>query len=412
LKNLFVANYTKGVVLINELTAVAEVGIEPRQLGGQRYRSFGAGRRNLSFVGDRYIKFQKAIEKLHNLERDVCEGWSIKTFENRVIYLIQQLKHEKRKCSLTDVETFFIFFKSSAIKEFEIVYRLFGIELTGSENKLGEFTIYDYEAYKNLYYDKLDEPGKHVFSLFEPKGQYLLSIKVRARESVRAVEMGDILAGIFESAFNYMVADFSFRREAGIFKYKGWQSVDRLIRVDNLVSYQSTNTNISLPINLRITSSKRSTDPNAKIWGLISKPNKSELDRKLLNCIESVGDAIREKDFSKSLVRLIFAIEGMLQHHNNEFIPPSIVNHIGDSLAFIISDKADKRKEVIKYFKDVYKKRSSVVHADSKIINGQDVVTAFELCNLMITRFLMIPPFCEMKTMKELHDYLSELKYR
>ncbi|MES2726824.1 MAG: hypothetical protein V4643_06955, partial [Bacteroidota bacterium] len=327
------------------------------------------------------------------------------------VNLIRILKNEKRLCTTKDVEILLENFTKIEIQESEIFYELYGAKMNSHKLILGDFTIYDFE----LSIAELTERYPYLIHqdiyFSDRASKYLVSIKVRARDNDKAVEIASRLCEIFENVFSYMIADLNHRRTVGVFNFRGWKNTQIVICNKDTAGYKGTN-NVSFPVDIENPFFIDASQGNDKIWYLITKTNKTEIEKRLLNAIEWIGKAIHDLDLSKSLVQFVFAIEGMLQQNEKALITPSIVSQLSDWLAFIINDDLEERKKISKYFKEIYQKRSAIAHGAATTIDIQDLATALQISKLMIIAFLTNKPFCEIKTMDELNKCITDLKFK
>ncbi|HEY5393143.1 MAG TPA: hypothetical protein VIJ57_13555 [Hanamia sp.] len=401
--------YTKEANLINELISIAEIIQNPFN-NEQQIRSFISGEFNISFVGfDNINKFQDSIGKLYTANQNITETLTLKTFEREIINLIRVLKNENKKCVEVDFTSIIEKLLKMKVQESEILYYFYGATMKSSSKQFGDFTIYDLKKSFNELSSKYQL--NQIFFNNRPS-DFLIGIKVKARENPKAVEIADKLCQSFENVFGYVIADLTQKRRIGILNFRGWTTVHKFVCNDNLNGgYQGEN-DIFIPVDIDDNHFTNINQGNDKIWHLITKKNKSEIERRLLNSIEWTGKAIYDKDIPKSLVQFVFAIESMLQLNDKAFITPSIVSQLSDWLAFIIEDDKDKRKLISKYFKDLYKKRSAISHGAMATIDIEDLHLAKRIAKLMIITFLKTSPFKEMTTMEQLNIYLTDLKFK
>jgi len=345
------------------------------------------------------------------LKKDVSETWSLQTFEKKLIELIRALKHDNREINQNDLHIFFEELLSTPLIESELFYEIYGVEMSIPQKQFGNFTIYKFDlAIDDLTkkYPRL-ENRKIYFSTKKPN--YLVGIKVKAREDTKAIEMANRVCETIENAFNYMIADLTHMHAVGIINYRGWRTTNVVICNDSSTGGHF-HRDINLPVNIDDAFFSDAKSGNDKIWLLITKHNKTDLENRIINSIDWIGKAITDVDLSKALVQFVFAIEGMLQLNEKNIITPSIISQLSDWLAFIISDELDDRKNISKYFKDIYQKRSAIAHGALKVIDIKDLSIALEICKQLIIAFLVSAPFSNMKTIEELGQYMTYLKFK
>ena len=404
--------HDKRINIINELTDIAEIVTGPPDHSKEPYKSFGIDKYNITFLGfDKLEKFQIGLETMFISNKEISETWPLKKFETEFVNLIRQLKNEKRPCESKDVELLFEKFTKSDVQESEILYELYGATMNLPKLILGDFTIYDFDLSITELTERFPYLVHHDLYFSDRKSKYLLGIKVKARDNDKAVEIANKLCEIFENVFSYMIADLKHERTVGVFNFRGWRTTKIVVCNNDSMGFQGKNS-IFLPVNIDDPFFTDTSQGNDKVWFLITKPQKTEIEKRLLNAIEWIGKAIYDIDLSKSLVQFVFAIEGMLQQNEKAVITPSIVSQLSDWLAFIINDNLEQRKKISKYFKDIYQKRSAIAHGAAKTIDIQDLVMALQISKLMTIAFLTNKPFCDIKTMEELNKYITDLKFK
>ncbi len=402
--------HTKELKLIDELVTVAEIHPNPTSIKGPS-KSFGIMSYNISYVGFEALKtLETTIQKLLKAQKEISETYTYNKFEQSIIELVRTLKKSNRKCTEDEYGVLINSLLSVPVEESEIFYNLHGAQMVSDILVFGDFTIYNY----NLSINKLKEVYAYLrnseLCFKDRKSELLLSIKVKSREQAKAVEIANGFCETFEHTFNYAIADLGHLRSVGVFNFRGWKSVNITVCHKNTLGWHGKN-DTWFPVDIEDHFFKDASQGNDKIWQLITKRNKTEIEKRLLISIEWVGKAVHEKNVSNSLVQFVFAIEGMLQYNPGAFVTSSIISQISDWLAFIIQDNKDERKKIAAYFKDIYKKRSAVAHGASAHIEPDDLGIALQIAKLMIQAFLCTTPFCDMKTMNELDSYINELKY-
>jgi hypothetical protein len=404
--------YQKEAALINELITLSEVIPMPSPNDRRPLKSFGLGEYNITFIGfDKVTKYQESIEKLFMSNKEISETYSFTKFEEQIINLIRIIKKQGQIYNPSDFESLISGLLSIEVKDYELLYDFYGATMKSAINEFGDFVIYNRELSDDNLIAKYPALQNREIFFKNLHSNLLIGVKVKARESSKATEIADKLCQSFENVFSYAIADLSHNRRVGILNFRGWTSISRIVCNNDTMGFQGSN-DIFLQLNLDDPFFKDSSQGNDKIWHLITKKNKNEIEERLLNAIEWIGKAINDRDVPKSLVQFVFAIEGMLQLNDKAFITPSIVSQLSDWLAFIIQDYKEERKKIAKYFKDIYQKRSAIAHGANKTINIEDLELAKQIAKIMVISFLVTSPFKEMKTMDELNKHLTDLKFK
>lgn len=366
---------------------------------------------HLYFIGEENIKiFRSTLKKLFITNREIADNWTQKTFQERIVFLVQTLKYEARKCRPKEIEKIYNDLISVETRECELLYEIHGIKMKSEAISFGDFYIYNFLLSKDILLQKhpqLENSG------FLPKNEncFLLAFKVKAKEQYKAVEIGNELCSMIEKSFNYMIGDMTMGRNIGIFNYNNWKNFNTIVCYDSGIGYHGRN-EPAPSVDIEDLLFKDESQGHDIIWKLITPKSKTEIEKRIISSIEWIGKAIIDKDSSKSLVQFVFAIEGMLQYNSGSFITPSIVSQMSEWLAFIIHDDLIERKRIAKTFKNIYQKRSAVAHGSSNEILKGDLETAKILAKLMVQSFLTIEPYSKMKTMEELSNYITELKFK
>jgi hypothetical protein len=407
--------HQKEINLINELIEIAQViptaTFKP-VTEDIPHKCFGLEKHNISFVGlDEVKKCRTSIDWLFSSNHEIFETFTRKKFEEVIIQLIRVLKNSSEKCNSDHYSLVIEELLTLEVKEYEILYDFHGARMNSPSIQFGDFTIYDKEKsfnYLSQTYPALENKEIYLSTL---SSKFIIGVKVKARENNKAIEKADKLCESFEKVFGYALSDLTHHSRIGILNFRGWTSINRVVCNNGSMGWGGKNDPFSA-VNLDDTFFKDESQGNDKIWSLITKKNKNEIERRLLNAIEWIGKAAYDKDNSKSLVQFVFAIEGMLQLSEKEFITSSIISQLSDWLAFIINDDKEKRKEIAKYFKKVYRKRSAVAHGGSNTIEIEDLAIANHIAKLMVITLLTRSPFKEMTSMKQLSEYMTDLKFQ
>lgn len=400
------------VKLINDLISISIKNEKNNNDSNIPSKSFGIGSSNVSFVGSEAVsKFQDILNTLYSFNKEIFETISLKTFEGNIISLIRMLRDKGKKCDLGDFNTIIDHLLSTEIYESEILYELFGAVLDMSFIKFGDFTIYNYLLASDLLVQKHPYLKKLNWLFDGRRTNIYLGVKVTSRETDRATEIADDLVETFVNVMNYMIADLNHQQNIGVFNFGGWTNANRIICSNSAMGFHK-NSKISFPVSIKDPFFIDQMQGNDKAWELITKKNKNELDKRLLQSIEWIGKGVQDKDRLKAFVQFVFAIEGMLQYEDNSLITPSIISQLSDWSAFIIADIPAKRMEISKYFKQIYKTRSAIVHGGPKSVDLKALHIALQIAKLLVVSFLTKKPFCNMKSIQQVSEHIVELKFK
>lgn len=408
-----IMNYKIQTELVNTLKKIARSGAD--QLNTEKtksVRSFGFGDYGIRFVGSEDIEvFKETIIKMmqiHELDKAI----TLKSFTNRLIELLGELIWGNLDCNENDIEIFYKLFLEQKYIEFEIVGPIYGIQMDTNEYTLGDFKIYNLSFLKEILRSRrgyIKELETMYYGNID--SEYVVGIKVRARQQEKAVEIANQYLGIFENVLNYVVSDTSHTICPGVFNYKGHRVRSSLAISEIGVGSNNEATSISLPFEINDKNCKSSAIGNDLLWPLITKSNKNNLEKRILNAVDWIGKAIYEVDPAKAVTEYIFAIEGLLLLNEGSFISSSIVSQISDWAAFIIYDNLEDRKKLAKRFKEIYQKRSAVSHGGKTNISSDDLFKAYAICKQLIIILLVNVDFKGMSKIEDIRDWVESKKF-
>lgn len=402
------------IELIEKLKEAAQLGTSSTDNEKDKsVRSFGLGEHGIRFVGDSNIHLlNNTINKLAKTS-DLDKTFTVKKITAQLTDLLFELLTENIECKESHVKSFYEYFTNRPILNYEIVGPIYGVTMNENQYDLGDFTIYKTlffeEILSNRHYYK---PQLKDFYFSGIDSEYLISISVKAREQQKAVELANSYLEIFENALTYVVSDLSRLTSPGIFNYKGVTVRSNLAITERGIGINSDAMSLSavnFPINDKTCGNP--TFGNNLLWDLITKENKTDLEKRIINSVDWIGKAISEVDSAKAMTEYVFAIEGLLHLNEGTFVSSSIVNQISEWLAFIIHDTPEKRKEVVKTFREIYQKRSAVTHGGRSDISADLLFSAYALCKQVIILLLVHKDFAQINNLTELKEWVDNKKF-
>jgi hypothetical protein len=297
-------NYKVQINLVNNLKNIAKYGanlLEEEKLKSSR--RFGYGEYGVRFIGSDDIEtFNETIVKLMQIH-ELGKSITLKRFTARLVDFIEILLEDSTDCNEEDITSFYQQFLEQEYREFEIVGPIYGITIEENEYILGDFTIYKLSYLKELLSNK---PGyyKELEKMYYGNidSEYVIGLRVKAREQEKAVELANKHLEVFENVLNYIVSDTTHLRCPGIFNYKGHRVRSSLAITETGIGSNNEAISVSIPYKIRDKVCKSPNNGNVLIWDLITKKNKTVLEKRLLNAIDWVGKAIYEVDPAKALV--------------------------------------------------------------------------------------------------------------
>ena len=336
---------------INAALNVAKFGLDSWDCPKPN-RLFGIGPDGIGFIGrNSYNTIEFCIDIVHKKDKALYNTITRKTVESEILTLLAFLNSEERQCNDQDVKLLFKRQLDKPIEEFEVLNLIFGINTMANEIKCGDFAIFTLEDNNNILKNKYTQLEKYSDLYFEGKNEkYFIGVKVKVRELHKAYEVANSLFISFESVMHFIIQDVNHIYRPGIFNYVGNRNM-LAIAVNEKTSGQSAT---ALDTALPITFHANKTEPNQDnhLFKLITKLNKTDIKKRLLQAIEWIGKAIHEKDLPKALVQYMFALEGLLKVTEDSFLTASILSQISEWIALLIGNDFNDRKYYIKTFKD------------------------------------------------------------
>ncbi len=107
----------------------------------------------------------------------------------------------------------------------------------------------------------------------------------------------------------------------------------------------------------------------------------------------------------------MIALECILSRNSKSPIQPSLQNSLSETFAFLAKDNATERKEMFRFLKNVYEIRSKIVHTGYTTTEQSLYVALFEKLKAGLFKLLTLIEERDWKDIKEVYDYVEELKF-
>lgn len=143
-----------------------------------------------------------------------------------------------------------------------------------------------------------------------------------------------------------------------------------------------------------------------KVSETLSKPQANDLEESILKGIHWFSVALTQNENSNSFLFLIVALESIFKPQRGN----SIGGTVAESVAFLLSDNLDGRKQLLSIVRDYYGKRSGVAHGGNKTIADQELFTLIYI--VFTTIKAVIDKSTKMKSQKELMNFIEEIKLK
>lgn len=110
------------------------------------------------------------------------------------------------------------------------------------------------------------------------------------------------------------------------------------------------------------------------------------------------------------MVQATFAIECLLQYDSKGIpINKSIVASLSESIAILLGDSFQSRKEYEKKFKSLYSLRSKIAHGKGNDVTVLQVLDAIDIAKKTVVAILTNPEIKEAKTIQMINNYVERV---
>jgi len=399
---------------INSLIQVCVTGGSSEFSSSKHIRQFQTETGLVSFIGlESVLLFQKTIDTLYSLNKLIEETVSFEIFEKVFVNLIGSLKENGQLCNEVNLKQVFDEILKGKIQTYQVLYEIYGVEMYSPFIIFGEYTFHNIYHKDSKIIEKYTSTVSSEMFFQSFKSKILVEINSDARDQKKAIELADFKLLNLEYTFSFMIGDLSHKYHIGNFDFRGWGSTTRITYLGSNVHSLNTSNNISLDVNIEDPIFSDSSNGNNRIWSLTSSKNNTKLEKRILQSIEWIGKAVYEKDKTKALILFLISIESLLKNDSqSSIINPSILNQIGDSTAFILSDNLEGRIAISKYFKELYSKRSAIVHGGNTSVTIEDLDLAKQISKGLVITFLTDPVYKAFNNISEVTEFINKLKFK
>jgi hypothetical protein len=138
---------------------------------------------------------------------------------------------------------------------------------------------------------------------------------------------------------------------------------------------------------------------------MLTKPNRSELEDRLLSAIQWAGRATVEERREEAFVLFTIALESLLVNTKEK---DQVTQRFALRGAHLLGKDFASRKQLYRRLKQLYGLRSQIVHSGSTEIADADRDTIAQFVRAAIFNMLVSKPFCEMRTVEEFHTWFED----
>lgn len=138
----------------------------------------------------------------------------------------------------------------------------------------------------------------------------------------------------------------------------------------------------------------------------LSKKQTNNLEEALIRAIHWFSVALTQSEPSNAFMFLIVSLESLFKTEKGN----SIGGTIAESVAFVMADNLEGRKQLISIVRDYYGKRSGVAHGGNKSISDSELFTLINIVGTTIV--VVIKKLKDFGSQKELMGWIEEMKLK
>lgn len=326
---------------------------------------------SIGFDGNDFKLFQEFVEKVYR-KNEVSSLLSLKYVENISFRLFEK----KYKGEIEKEFSFSQFLIDESEKDIKSVKISIPISYLSIENsfQLGDIT---YEYYDKTFFDKMlfelnkNEEGKITEESFQKiRRDYqgvVFASKIYTCEKERAIEklieeldaQIKLIRCFSPTTFLPIVESYFDRKGHTLIPHNYCFVFENELPIINTFSDKSIDYYFPFPNSLLKDYKEIGF---IKIFDLLNKETKTDLEILLLNVAFLFSRCIESKYFQDKLVYALVSLETLLLKNTSE----PIQNSVGLRLSFLTRKEIEKRKEVIELIKQSYILRSSYIHHGKK----------------------------------------------
>ena len=375
------------------------------------HQTFGFGTDSLSIIGDDNLRsFDDIVNKLLQWDRDIDNTLSKKKLTSLLAPVLRKKKKAGGDFTQADCDHFWKKVTSIPVLDFRVLRDLYGASISIQNEPLliSCFKIYDWKNQKNLIVGPKLEGASWIWH--NSDHNLLIECTVRARDEDKALEPADTLFSRFELIIWFMIGYRTDRFDVRILNYVGSDLTHcYMFSQDKFyASHGRTGPTEALPLD-DVFFSKPSPE-FTRLLTMINHQN-NELERKLLRCVEWIGQSIMDQNPASAFIKAATALEVLFSKTEKGLITPSIMAQIAEGCALLLGTDPKSCMDIEKHVKRLYGIRSSVVHSGEDTVPQDELNLLIHIARAVVLRLLSDAMYGVYQNAKELHGYLKAKKY-
>lgn len=341
-------------------------------------------------------------KSLCKVEKDV----SLQEFNNYIHKLL--IKNEFK-----DFESIKKYYKNYPMKEYNFIKVAYGITIKEAE----------YIEYKDVTLIRKDFIGKYLLlnvSDSEMASHFIkelktdndvvyMKIKCVAKDSDKAQEYAIEKFKLIDTCFRFLLKFSNSDKVRFGFYNLNYESTSGMYGYNNDVFISMCELKDSMCIDTHLSYLFESESSN-KIWDLLEKKYLNDMESRLKESIIWISEASHQNDDAIAYMQCFLALESILMEQDG-FINKSITAQISEYVAFIIGTGKNERISIEKEIKELYSIRSSIAHGKNKKGINQQLIRILLIVKIVIFKFLADEKLMNLHNVKELREYITDLRF-
>ena len=368
------------------------------------------------------VQYRQSVKEIFlNLNKKTIDKIYEKLFFDRLHRFVSEYYVQEKKLNKDDIKEFYDYFSKLEENHFEVLSVLHGFELPQNINNIaiGNFIICNFQ-YINEDYLNRHPQYKFLSDSIAPDSRglidyfYVIHKNIIAYDNNKAIE---IFQDKVEILINYLLYCISFKSKdnSKISYTKDFSDKKIFVITPDLIHSNFSRNDITNPIytitpDLFEIKYKNILLNNLKIINNLESDSLCEIEQKINGAINWIGQSLRNNDLAQSFLFLAMAMECLLTY-NEGFISPSITYQLAETCAFLCADTSEERIQIEKTVKDLYRKRSAIVHTGCTNIELQDYYNFISILKITIGKLLELIESSNIKKSNDLCKYIKQCKY-
>ncbi|QJT19121.1 hypothetical protein E5E96_18695 [Aeromonas sp. 1805] len=298
-------------------------------------------------------------------------------------------------------------------REHRVVKQAFGVNMGNSEKPINAGPLCFYEVPRHGEYIKL--PFQDPFFKRPQSTKTVAQLCVKSLDSIKALEVAETLFNTFELSIYFLCAEKDTAFSIGSMTREISSFEPPIIYTEG--SLYGMSKDRPKPINsIDLTRlieffPEKQNNLMEYFFNVILSPT-NQVEKKISRAVEWIGEAYRDKNRSSALLKVVVALEALFKVDESSIITASIMASMAEQCAHISGKSIGECLGIEKYVKDLYGRRSQIVHSGSNNIGENELKNALTFSRTIIFNLLRLEVINKFKTMGEFQKQVREGKYR